>query len=299
VKAAVTWSPVNSLVTTALRAALPLSARNWPPVARYLPRAGVVQAALPSGGVLRMWSRGDDDIATTVFWRGWAGHEPETAEPFIGLARSARVVLDIGAHVGYFSLLAALANPAGRVYAFEPLARVRERLVRNVALNGLGNVSCLPLAMGSREGKSEFFHVADGIPSSSSLSEEFMRSIVSDGRLVSSEIDVTTVDAFVESEGLTGSVDLVKLDTENTEDDVFRGMVRTLETDRPAILSEVLKAGTGAAIEAILGPLGYRYFHLTDKGPVPCDGIRPDPVWRNLLFLPSESAPPLTGRASS
>ncbi|MGI8901480.1 MAG: FkbM family methyltransferase [Nocardioides sp.] len=286
VKAAVTWPPLNAPVTAALRAALPQSARNWPPVARYVPRTGAIEDLLPSGQPLRMWSLGDDDIATAVFWRGWAGHEPETAEPFWKLATTARVTLDVGAHVGYFTLLAALANPAGSVYAFEPLARVRKRLARNIALNNLDNVSCVPLALGREEGKAEFFHVQDGIPSSSSLSSEFMRSIT-DSRVVSSEIEVTTVDRFVEDNGLAGRVDLVKIDTENTEDDVFKGMVRTLETDRPAIMCEVLRAGTGRAIEATLAPVGYRFFLLTDRGPVECDQIRPDPAWRNFSFLPN------------
>lgn len=285
-KAAVTWPPVNTPLTAAVRAALPERARNWPAFARYLPRAGVVQATLPSGQVLRMWSRGDDDIATAVYWRGWAGHEPETATPFLDLATSARVTLDIGAHVGYFSLLAALANPHGHVYGFEPLDRVRERFERNIALNGVENISCIPLALGSEEGTAEFFHVDDGIPSSSSLSGDFMRSIIDDGRLVSSQVEVTTVDRFVEKNHLAGRIDLLKVDTENTEDQVFRGMLRTLESDRPAIMCEVLKPGTGAAIEAILAPLGYRFFLLTDAGQVACDHIRHDGNWRNFFFLP-------------
>jgi FkbM family methyltransferase len=40
---------------------------------------------------------------------------------FWRLACKARVTLDIGAHVGYYSVLAGMANPAGTVFAFEPL----------------------------------------------------------------------------------------------------------------------------------------------------------------------------------
>jgi FkbM family methyltransferase len=289
-KAVVTWPPLNSPVTGALRAVLPAPVRNRPWVARYLPRAGVVEATLPSGALLRMWSRGDDDIASTIFWRGWAGHEPATAKPFFDLAVSSSVTLDIGAHVGYFALLASLANPAGLVYAFEPLPRVRERLLRNVALNGVANVSCQSVALGPAEGKATFFHVEDGIPSSSSLSGEFMRSIVDPRRLASSEVDVTTVDEFVADHGLAGRVELVKVDTENTEDEVFHGMARTLETDRPTIFCEVLKADTGRAIEAILGPLDYRFFHLTDEGLRSTAGLRPHRSWRNFAFVPLERA---------
>jgi FkbM family methyltransferase len=244
-----------------------------------------VQVALPDGGRLRMHSRGDDDIASPLFWRGWAGHEPETARLFYELAGSARVTLDIGAHVGYFALLASHANPAGRVYAFEPLTRVRERLQHNVALNDADNVTCVPLAVGSPAGFAEFFHVRAGLPSSSSLSGSFMRSMASHDELTSSRVEVVEIDDFVESHELVGG-DLVKVDTETTEAAVFRGMLRTLRRDSPDIVCEILDAEVADAVEALLKPLDYEFFLLTSKGPVRCDTLRPHEHWRNFIFRP-------------
>nr|MBA3746274.1 FkbM family methyltransferase [Solirubrobacterales bacterium] len=211
------------------------------------------------------------------------GHEPETAELFYELAGSARVTLDIGAHVGYFALLASQANRAGRVYAFEPLERVRKRLEHNVALNGADNVTCVPLAVGSPAGTAEFFHVREGIPSSSSLSGSFMRSIVSREELTSTTVEVVEADDFVESRALVG-VDLVKVDTETTEAAVFRGMLRTLRRDRPDVFCEVLDADVASAIEALLTPLDYEFYLLTANGPVRCDRLLPDARWRNFIF---------------
>lgn len=282
-RALVTWPPLNRALTGGLRRVLPARAQQHPALGRYVPRAGVVQVTMPDGRPLRLESRGDDDIAGPLFWRGWDGHETETVKPFYELARSARVTLDIGAHVGYFALVAAHANPAGRVYAFEPLARVRERLERNVALNGATNVTCVPLALGSPAGTAEFFHVRDGIPSSSSLSRGFMQSIVARDELTSTTVEVVEVDDFVDSHGLVG-VDLVKVDTETTEAAVIRGMLRTLGRDRPAIVCEVLDAEVGQALEALLRPLGYEFFLLMGHDAVRCDAIRPDEVWRNYIF---------------
>ena len=289
IKTAVTWPPVNRPVTSVVRAALPDAARRHPFVARYLPRAGVVEAPLPDRRMFRMWSQGDDDIATTLFWRDWAGHEPETSQAFFERAASARTTLDIGAHVGYFALLAGLANSTGKVFAFEPLERVRERLVRNVDLNSLTNVTCLPYALGRGSGRAQFFHVADGIPSSSSLSGDFMRSIIDTDKLVTSDVEVTTVDEFVAQQGLSGTVDLVKIDTEDTEDQVLEGMTHTLEHDRPAVFCEVLKRPTGDRIEAIVRGFGYQPFLLTSGGPRRCERIDPDPRWRNFLLIPAEA----------
>lgn len=280
----VTWPPVNRIVTGALRAALPERARHHPALARFLPRAGLVEATLPDGRVLRMRSRGDDDIASELFWRGWACHEPETTKVFYELAGSARVVLDVGAHVGYFALLAAHANPRASVFAFEPMARVRARLEDNIALNR-STVSCEPVALGGAPGSADFFHTRNGIPSSSSLAEGFMRSIVEHGELTSSTVEVLTGDDFVQTRGLEG-VDLVKIDTETTEAAVLEGLRQTLRRDRPHIVCEVLDATVAADVEALLRPLGYEFFALTASGPVRRDHIRPDPRWRNFLFAP-------------
>jgi FkbM family methyltransferase len=278
-----TWEPLNRLATGVLRAALPARVRRHPKLGHYVRRVGPVAAPLPNGRLLRIWSRGDDGIAGPLFWRGWAAHETETTRLFFDLAISSRVTLDIGAHVGYFALLASHANPAGSVYAFEPLAQVRERLQRNLALNDAANVTCVPLAVGSPGGTAEFFHVRDGVPSSSSLSEGFMQTIVAPDELRSSTVEVVEADEFVDAHGLVG-IDLVKVDTETTEAAVFRGMLRTLRRDQPDIICEVLDAEVAHAIEALLEPLGYEFFLLTKRGPVRCSHIRPDPAWPNFLF---------------
>jgi len=280
------WEPANRILTGVLRAVLPARVRGHHALGRYAPRVGEVSAALPDGSVMRLYSRGDDSISGPIFWQGWSAHEPETTPLFYELARSARVTLDIGAHVGYFALLASHANPRGRVYAFEPLARVRERLERNLALNDASNVVCVPLAAGSPGGMAEFFHVREGFPSSSSLSSRFMHSIVPSDELTSSTVEVVQVDDFVLTHAITG-IDLVKIDTETTEASVLRGMQDTLRRDRPDVVCEILDADVAQAIEAIVAPLGYEFFVLTAEGPVQRPRIDPDQVWRNFLLRPA------------
>ena len=282
------WPPLNHPVTAVCRAGIRLLGRPPGALARFLPRAGLVEAPLPNGHVLRLWSRADDDVTPHVYWKGWAGHEAETSPLFYEHARSARTTLDIGAHVGYFALLAAHANPAGRVHAFEPHPVVFERLAHNVTLNGLKNVSCEQKAIGAREGRAQFFH-ATRIGSSSSLSREFMESIVAPSHLASSEVEVVSVDEFVEDNHVE-HVDLVKIDTETTEDEVLQGMVRTLERDRPVVFCEVIEEDTAKSIEAIVQRLGYQFFLLTEDGPVKCDAIQPRLPWRNYCFVPAGKA---------
>ena len=256
---------------------------------QHLPRVGSVSADLPNGRTLRLWSRGDDWISNQVFWRGWAGHEPETTRPFFALAQKAAATVDVGAYVGYYALLAAHANPAGRVLALEPLAAIHARLKRHVSQNGLQNVECLMVAAGARDEVATFYHHPHELPTSSSLSGEFFAGV--DGIIVT-PVPVVTVDRVVRERGVV-RVDLVKIDTESTEPDVLDGMRGTLTRDRPWIVCEVLKGrGAEERLGPILEALGYRFYLLTPAGPVPKGRIEGHPQWLNYLFAARDEEMP-------
>jgi len=279
--------PFNYIATALVHWCFSAAGVQSETVIKHLHRVGGVARKLPNGRTLKLWSLGDDWISNQIFWRGWCGYEPESSELFFRLASCARVTVDVGAYVGYYTLIAAHANPSGRVYAFEPLAEIHDRLTRNVELNGLKNVVTLASAVGDVDGSAEFFHVATPLPSSSSLSFEFMRPTAG---LTSSTVPVTTLDRFLRGRGI-GRVDLVKIDTESTEPQVLRGMAETLDRDRPTILCEVLKGqGSETALEEILGPLGYRYYLLTPDGPVAQSHVEGHSCWFNYLFTTMDVA---------
>ncbi|MGH9200478.1 MAG: FkbM family methyltransferase, partial [Vicinamibacterales bacterium] len=222
-------------------------------------------------------------VSNQIYWRGWSGYEPETAALFFRLAGRARVTIDVGAYVGYYTLLAAHANPKARVFAFEPLPAVFRRLESNVGRNRLSNVTCLPFAVGSKEELREFYHVPVELPTSSSLSFEFMKTAPS---LAVSRVRVIVLDRFVTERGVE-AVDLVKIDTESTEPDVLRGMGEILARHRPTIVCEVLAhRGAETSLEELLGPLGYNFYLLTPAGPALRDHVEGHPEWLNYLFTP-------------
>ena len=67
--------------------------------------------------------------------------EPPTAALFAHLVKPGNTMLDVGANVGFFSLLCAgLTGSSGRVIPFEPIPSVRESLRANIALNDLHQV---------------------------------------------------------------------------------------------------------------------------------------------------------------
>ena len=178
--------------------------------------------------------------------------------------------VDVGAHVGLYSVAAALHGP-GRVLAFEPNPSAREQLGENLALNDCTNVVVVPKAVGDAPGTALLHVPATPDPSFSSLAG---------GRFAEGEpidVEVTTVDAEVEAAGLAPSV--VKIDVEGGELAVVAGMTRTLERARPVLLVEVNEASARELARTLDGYSGFRVGR----------GLEPLASGRglfNALFLP-------------
>ena len=157
--------------------------------------------------------------------------------------------VDVGAHVGLYTVAAALHGP-GRVLAFEPNPSARTQLDGNVALNGCANVLVVPKAAGDAPGSALLHVPRTPDPSFSSLAG---------GRFAEGEpidVEVTTVDAEVEGAGLRPSV--VKIDVEGGELAVVGGMQRTLERHRPVLLVEVNEASARELARKLAGYSGFR-----------------------------------------
>ena len=279
-------APLNSAVTRSVRGATRKLGVQSEFVIKHLPHVGMTTMILPGERRARLWSRGDDWVSNQVFWRGWDGYEPEMTPLFWQLATAARMTLDVGAHVGFHAILAAIANERGSVFAFEPLPQVFERLQRNLALNRLPNVTAVPQAAGAADGWAPFFHVPGIIPCSSSLSEAFMRGT---SGLETVMVPVVRLDTFARTHRVT-AIDLIKLDTETTEPDVLAGMGELLPRSLPDIFCEVQPRGDADALTGFLRPLGYSFYLLTDAGPKRRPEVIADEQWRNQMFTTRDSS---------
>ena len=92
--------------------------------ARVRIRKETVSASLPNGAVVKLWNNpSSTDITTKIYWDGFASYENGTPLFFFERCRKAHRVLDVGANIGYYSILALLANPESELVAFEPVLR--------------------------------------------------------------------------------------------------------------------------------------------------------------------------------
>lgn len=239
------------------------------------PERSTFEYSHPSGSTLTLLHRG---AAGALYWR--SEYELETTRLFCEMAERAAVILDIGAADGLYAILAACANPRARILAFEPGTDTLRVCRANVDANrpATDRVEVFDVALGNQDATSTLY-VAGAFGGTSSLNPEFRP----ESR--AQPVRVRRGDSLLAEAGIT-RVDLVKIDTESTEPDVLRGLSRTLERDHPTIFCEVLAGRTERRLEEILGPLGYRYYWLTEQGPVQHQTITGDPTYRfpNYVF---------------
>jgi FkbM family methyltransferase len=190
--------------------------------------------------------------------------------------RPGDLVVDVGAHVGFFTLLAArLVGPGGRVRSFEPVPANFDALEGNLAANRYTWVTPVRAAVSDAAGT-----VSLGLDETRLVGASTADFSVGGG-LSSVEAPAVTLDDVL---GGDGRVRLLKIDAEGHEPHVLAGAARILESSPPdAILFEVnakLLGRRGATAKDIFDPLvahGYRIHSLDRRG-----GLRPAPTAAEL-----------------
>ena len=192
-------------------------------------------------------------------------HERYEADLVQRLLSGDDVFWDIGANVGYFTLVAATAlNHRGRIIAFEPGKNAYARLTENLALNPWRNIQAYPLAVTDREGEAVLHLAGDIADSSASL---YPASQAQAGCEVCRTV---ALDHFLREEHLPPP-NLIKLDAEGAELAVLQGAKGIIAHTPPLWLMEMEEknlqaAGASkAAVAQFLYGCGYQAAHL-NKG---------------------------------
>ena len=142
------------------------------------------------------------------------------------------VVLDLGAHIGLFSGIAAkIVGNSGKVFAFEPAPSTWKVLQNTVAINHAEKViEPVNQAMGNEVGNITFFVSDNEVDNSNSLV-----SYMNDRKLKGIDVAVNSIDNFVKEKKLP-KVDFIKIDVEGAEYDSLRGGTHVFKTLRPAFI---------------------------------------------------------------
>ena len=208
-------------------------------------------------------------VENDLYWAGYGGGwEATSLRLWALLAQRSGIILDIGANTGVYALAARAMNPAARIFAFEPVPRIADRLVENVALNG-SSVVVVVAGASDRTGMATIFEPDAQHSYSASLTREMLGAAP---HMLETQVPVTRIDAFAAAEGLS-RIDLVKVDAERHEPEVLAGFGDRLARDRPSLLVEVLDTAMGERLSPMLSGLGYLTFRVDETV-----GIVPDDV---------------------
>jgi len=231
----------------------------------------------------------DSNIYYTGVW------EPDALATADRILKQGGTAVDIGAHIGYFSLwMAARVGKSGKVVAFEPTRWAHQRLCDNVGLNDMPQVTMVHAGLSDAPGVVQ-------------LTIENMYRLSGDNEAGSEDVELMTLDGYF-AEHPVECIDFVKIDTDGFEHRIIDGAMNTLQRFRPPMLFEFGPAqieehgGNAQAFLNVLTGLGYSFFH--EGSLAPFDNLaemgreRYDQIW-NVFCCTAECAQRLVVPAGS
>lgn len=220
--------------------------------------------------------------------------EPAETSAIRALLKRGDVFLDIGANIGWFTLLAStLIGPSGRIHAFEPREDTCRYLRKSVALNDLSDMVIVHNAgVWSAPGEMTLWNRDDRNPGGTQILAEAGADLAGAVR-----VPIITVDSL----GLT-RCDLIKIDIEGAEPHALIGAKATIGRCRPNIVSEInpnqLKHVSSYSSDGYVGllhSLGYGCYYLDGEArgrEARIGDARLDGPLTAILFAPRERATP-------
>lgn len=153
--------------------------------------------------------------------------EPNISKEFERRIKAGDIVVDVGANVGYYSLLAAkLVGEQGHVVALEASPGITQMLVRNIALNHVHNVRVLNVAVAGSPGKLTVYRGPSHNSGSTTTREP--KDYLARGYLVEGEVVSAPLDQILSS-AERARVSLIKIDVEGGEVPILQRFVDTIE----------------------------------------------------------------------
>lgn len=188
---------------------------------------------------------------------------------FRGLSplREGDVVVDVGANIGAFSIVAAKeVGASGRVIAYEPDPAICRRLRENIELNGLTNVTVCNRAVGGKSGTAKFFRHDKG-----ALSSLYSRvDGRTDGHASEFDVDVAGFPDVIREVG--ANIALLKVDCEGAEYEMFGALDKDWAARIRAISMEVHRI-PGADPQALIERLQWLGYQVNPGYPL--TAVRP------------------------
>ena len=233
------------------------------------------QITLPPSGVitinvenkpLKLLTNQTNYLTQLVFWNGYQNFEYTPI--FTDLIKNINCFFDIGANIGYYSLLAAHLNPKMTIIAFEPAAGPLHYLKENVRKNQFNNIKIEGLALSDKLGEITFYTVESEkyhFIKHNLAGERNAGSKTTERNFVKNIVTSTTLSTYIE-QNQVGAIDLIKIDTEGTEHIILGNGREVLEDHKPIIICETLFDKIENQLDDLLSSYGYEFYNHVSGG---------------------------------
>lgn len=227
---------------------------------QHLHFKGIIKIKINSHTSFKMKHYGFQ-VENEIFWAGLTGGwEKISLKLWIELCKSSKVVVDVGANTGVYSLVAKSIYPKAQVYAFEPVKRVFEKLVANSMLNQY-DIICCEKALSNFDGEATIYDTKTEHTYSVTVNKN-LNDLVTD--VVESKIEAVKLSSFIEKNNIP-NIDLIKIDVETHEPEVLEGFGVYLKLFQPTMLIEILNNEVAEKIEKTLVNIPYLYFNIDEN----------------------------------
>ena len=228
--------------------------------------SGIVTIPVKGHKPLKFKTNQTNYLTAELFWNGVLKFEYTPI--FMKLIKKVDTFFDIGGSIGYYSVLGSKINPKLKVQAFEPSLSSRQFFSENIKLNHLEeHITLNGMALSDKEGTIDFHVVKSSkYPSVPNLSGQHNLDAVHNNlKSETITVDTDTLDNFVKKNNIQ-NIDLIKIDTEGTENRILGNAAETIERFKPIIISEVLFDQIEAELEEIILKHQYEFYnHVNGK----------------------------------
>jgi len=219
-----------------------------------------------SGNILKINTNQTNYLTFLVFWEGYKYWE--YTDIFIHLIKKMNSFFDIGANIGYYSLLAAMENSKIEIVSFEPATGPLFYFKKNIELNNYSNIKLEAVALSHKSGEIDFYEIKNKKYTylEHNLAGEGNAGSITTGRnFVINKVPTITLDDYVKTNHIK-YIDLIKIDTEGTENLILENSKFVLEEMKPIVICETLFQTIESELEIIMNIYGYEFYNHTERG---------------------------------
>jgi len=201
-------------------------------------------------------------IENITFWEGIEnGWEKVSMKLWIELCKDATCIVDVGAHIGLYTLVAKTINENATVHSFEPIERIYNKLTENLELNNF-QVHHARIALSDKDGVA-YINDTDGEALSLDCSLNYNEESSNSGLI---QIQTNKLSTIIEKQNMQ-RIDVMKIDVEGHEVQLLDGMGNYLKSYKPTMIIEIVDENNGKQIFEMIKDCNYLFFNIDEIHP--------------------------------